>query len=90
MKIILPLLLSFYFFTVYSQENIEHSCRSQLDSLTQMEVFSNVDKMPTVDGGMQALFKEVASRIKYSNKIDKDVIESKIFVAFIIEEDGTI
>ncbi len=88
MKLIL-FLLFFYSFVTFRQESKDESCVSKTDSLTQKEVFTLVDKMPEVNGGMQAVFKEVMKRLKYPNN-NTHPIETKIFVAFIVTESGGI
>ena len=44
--------------------------------------------MPTVNGGMQEIFKEVSKRIKYPGTSDNYSIDSKIFVAFVVTDKG--
>lgn len=58
--------------------------------MTKIKVYSRVDQMPGVKGGMPALFKEVGKRIQYPKKINEMGIETKVFVAFVIMDDGTV
>jgi len=74
----------------FGQKETNNSCISRVDTLTNLEVFPTVDKFPTVDGGMEALYKEVSKRIKYPNTHKQDPIESKVLVAFIVNVDGQI
>ncbi|MCB9334804.1 MAG: hypothetical protein H6586_01530 [Flavobacteriales bacterium] len=60
-------------------------CPSIIDTLTHNKVFTFVDKMPEVDGGMEVLFKELFTNIKSQNK---DCYSSKFIVAFIVNPDG--
>ena len=46
--------------------------------------------MPTVNEGIQQIFKEVSKRIKYLSTFDNYPIESKIFVAFVVTNEGGI
>lgn len=89
MKYILILLL-LNSIVAYCQGQIGDKCLSEIDTLINQEVYKVTDKQAKVDGGMNAVFKEVAKRIKYPEKLRRYSIDSKVFVAFIIEEDGSV
>ena len=62
-------------------------CKAILDTLTKTEVYTFVDKMPEVIGGMEVLFNEFQN-IKYPN--DGADYGGKVFIAFIVDIDGKI
>ncbi len=62
-------------------------CSSRIDTLTNKEIYWPVDKLPSVQGGLQTISREISKRIKYSH-IDKYPIETKVMVAFVVTEDG--
>jgi hypothetical protein len=62
-------------------------CSSGVDTLTGKEIYWVADKMPTVQGGLQTLSREISKRIKYQ-QVDKYPIETKVIVAFIVTEGG--
>lgn len=65
------------------------SCIMEVDTLTNLEYVITPDKVPTVEGGMQALYKEISKRIKYPHTSEYP-IDSKVVVAFIVDADGKI
>lgn len=89
MRHTLILLFLLAYFKAFSQNEV-NKCQSEVDSLTKIKVYSRVDQMPGVKGGMPALFKEVGKRIQYPKKINEMGIETKVFVAFVIMDDGTV
>lgn len=69
----------------------EGKCISLVDSLTKKEVYSVVETPPTPEGGYEKLYKEIASRFSISEEqATKFGIDSKIFVAFVVEPDGSV
>ncbi|WOK07083.1 M56 family metallopeptidase [Imperialibacter roseus] len=54
------------------------------------EIFTVVEEMPTPPGGMQAFYTYVGRYIKYPQQARRLGVEGKVFVQFIIEEDGSI
>jgi len=78
-------ILAFIFPVISSAQTDSIKCNSIFDTLTKTEVYTFVDKMPEVVGGMEALFKEFQN-IKYPN--DGADYGGKVFVAFIIDIDG--
>ncbi|MBL3659055.1 energy transducer TonB [Fulvivirga sediminis] len=89
MKIILTILL-LNSLIVFGQESGDETCLQEVDTLTNEEVYKITDIPAKIDGGMSLLFKEAAKRIKYSNNSDRYPIESKVFVAFIVAESGSV
>lgn len=54
------------------------------------KVYEKVEVMPEYPGGMQALFEYMQNNIKYPVEAQKQKIEGRVIVAFIIEKDGSI
>lgn len=75
--------------TVFGQTSKNDSCYAVLDTLTNQRVFKSADKMPTVDGGYEILYKEISKKLKYPH-VDQYPIDNKVIVAFIITEDGQV
>lgn len=76
--------------STFAQKSETDACVSQLDSLAKEIVYKTVEQMPTVNEGIQQIFKEVSKRIKYLSTFDNYPIESKIFVAFVVTNEGGI
>ena len=74
---LMPIVLFFNSLVAFGQGSEVKTCVSQLDSLTKKEVYKIVDQMPTVDGGMQEIFKAVAKQIKYPNNFEGYTVESR-------------
>jgi hypothetical protein len=85
----LLIIFTFYTLLAFAQKDVKNPCVSKVDTLTNVEVFLTVDKSPTVQGGMQALYTEVAKKIKYPDS-EGDRTGAKVFVAFIVNTDGQI
>ena len=54
------------------------------------EVFNIVEEMPKPDGGINKFNKYVSRNIKYPKKAMEMGIEGKVFIRFIVEEDGAV
>ena len=54
------------------------------------EVFVVVEQDPQFPGGMEALYKYIASNVKYPDEAKAKNITGKVFVSFVIEKDGSI
>lgn len=71
--------------TIFAQSDTI-KCLSTLDTLTGIKVYQNVDKFPSVNGGDELLFAEL-------NKLEHPTCghyEGKIWVAFIVDIDGSL
>ena len=84
--LILIILFLFQYSSTYSQVD-SNKCNSILDTLTKIEVYTKVDKMPEVIGGDELLLEEIHNNIKYNLDCD-DYNGSKVVVGFIINVDG--
>lgn len=62
--------------TVVSQEN--------------QKVFDTVEQMPEYPGGMPALIEFLQSNMKYPEDAQKQKVEGRVMVMFVVEKDGSI
>ena len=89
MKIVLTIFL-LNSIVVFGQEPPKEACIPGVDSLTNEEVYKITDVPAQINGGMSALFKEATKQIKYSSSLERYPIESKVIVAFIVTEIGSV
>lgn len=54
------------------------------------EVYTIVEQDPEFPGGMEGLYRYLASNIQYPNEAKSKNVEGKVFVTFVIERDGTV
>ncbi|TXB66885.1 TonB family protein [Vicingus serpentipes] len=54
------------------------------------KVYEKVDKMPEFEGGQQGLMNYLMKEIKYPEQSKKDNIEGKVFIEFIVGDEGAI
>lgn len=54
------------------------------------DVFTVVEKPPSFNGGEDALYKYLASNIKYPIEAQKKGIEGIVYISFVVEKDGSI
>lgn len=54
------------------------------------DVFTVAEEMPSYPGGEQALYKFLSSNIKYPTEAQKEGIEGRVYVTYIVEKDGSI
>ena len=62
--------------TVVSQEN--------------QKVFDTVEQMPEYPGGMPALIEFLQTNMKYPEDAQKQKVEGRVMVMFVVEKDGSI
>jgi len=53
-------------------------------------VYTEVEEMPEYPGGINALMSEIASGIKYPDEAKKNGIQGKVFVSFVVDEQGKV
>jgi len=88
MRVIL-ILLFFKTLTSFGQAK-DNSCIAKLDTLTGRDIYTVAEKMPAPEGGMSHLSKEILRKIRYPSSLRDHSIESKIYVAFVVGDDGKI
>lgn len=53
-------------------------------------VLKEVDVMPEFKGGQEALMKYMGTHVKYPAEAKKNKIEGKVFIAFLVDKDGSV
>jgi TonB family protein len=53
-------------------------------------VYQEVEEMPEYPGGINALKSEIASSINYPDEAKKNGIQGKVFVSFVVDEQGKV
>lgn len=59
-------------------------------AVDEAEIFAIVERMPEFPGGAEALFKYLASKIRYPDLARENKVEGLVVVQFIIDEKGKI
>ena len=54
------------------------------------KVYEKVDKMPEFNGGQEGLMKYLMNEIKYPKQSQKDNIQGKVLIEFVVAKDGAI
>ena len=54
------------------------------------KVYDKVEVMPEYPSGMEALLEYMMNNVKYPEKAEKQKIEGRVIVGFIVEKDGSI
>ena len=54
------------------------------------QVFDVVEKMPEYPGGQAALFEYLSTNVKYPADADKQKIQGRVLVTFVVNTDGSI
>ncbi|MDX1628045.1 MAG: energy transducer TonB, partial [Fulvivirga sp.] len=52
------------------------------------QVFTVVEQPATPEGGMQAYYERIASYLKYPKEAQENSIEGRVFIQFVVDEDG--
>ena len=66
------------------------SAQKTVVSQKNEKVFDVVEQMPEYPGGMQALFEFLKENIKYPEDAQKQKVEGRVIVTFVVETDGSI
>ena len=82
-KVLLMSLMAMFCLTTVSAQKTVVSQKNE-------EVFDIVEQMPEYPGGMQALFEFLSKNIKYPEDAQKQKVEGRVLVKFVIETDGSI
>lgn len=66
-------------------------CQAQTkESKIKDGVYQEVEVMPEYPGGEQALMNDLIGSIKYPDEAKKNGIQGKVFVSFVIDEQGKV
>ncbi len=82
--ILLSLMATFSLATVQAQKTVV----SQKEQ--KPEVFMVVENMPEYPGGNEAMFAFFAKNMKYPADAQKNKVQGRVLVTFVVERDGTI
>ena len=72
--------------TIWAQE----TAVSPNENTQKEEPFEVVEVMPSFPGGMTALMEFIGNNLKYPKDAEKNKIEGRVLVQFIVEADGKI
>ncbi len=53
-------------------------------------IFTEVDKMPEYQGGIDAMYKVIAQKIRYPKQAKDNKIEGRVFISFVVNKDGEV
>ena len=59
-------------------------------SQTDQKVFDTVEQMPEFPGGMQAMIEFLQTNMKYPEDAEKQKVEGRVMVQFVVETDGSV
>lgn len=85
--LVTPLLL--LLIAVFSCEN-GMAQQEDPSSTIKGEIFTEVDEVPSPQGGMTEFFYYVQENLKYPNEAKKNGIEGKVFIEFVIDKSGNV
>ncbi len=88
MKTILITLLMTACFTVAKAQVSNDLPKMQND--TDKRIFTGVEVPPVFEGGMTAFSEYIAANIKYPLEAQKQNIQGKVFLFFVVEKDGSL
>ena len=80
--VLVAMMVAFGFSTASAQKTVV--------SQKNEKVFDVVEQMPEYPGGMQALFEFLSQNIKYPEDAQKQKVEGRVIVTFVVETDGSI
>jgi len=84
MKILKTLVPTLFLFAVFAI-NVQAQ-----DNKKKKDVYFTVEKMPVYPGGQKAIREDIAKAVKYPEVAKKNGIQGKVFVTFIVNEQGKI
>ena len=59
-------------------------------SQKNQKVYEVVDEMPVFTGGMPALIEYLQTNLKYPQDAEKQKVEGRVLVSFVVETDGSV
>ena len=65
-----------------------YACKSEIDSVTRLKVYTTADIMPVNEGGPSALMRKLTKNVQVTSAPED--YDSRVIVAFIVNPDGTI
>ena len=85
--LVTPLLL--LLFAVFSCEN-GMAQQEEPSSTIKGEIFTEVDEVPSPQGGMTQFFHYVQENLKYPDEARNNGIEGKVFIEFVVDKSGKV
>lgn len=92
-KIVLTIILALMGAAAMAQSETKTTAKPESTeplNVIEEEVFVVVEEEPEFPGGMEALYRYLASNIKYPENAKKERIQGKVYVSFVIEKDGSV
>ena len=66
------------------------SAQKTVVSQKNQKVYEVVDQMPEFPGGMPALIEFLQKNVKYPADAEKQKVEGRVLVSFVVETDGSV
>ncbi len=76
--------------TALSAQNVDVAQPATTDVTQEDVVFVVVEDDPEFPGGIEALYRYLASNIKYPTEAKNEKIQGTVYVSFVIEKDGSV
>ena len=92
-KIVLTIILALMGAAAWAQSETKTTAKPESTeplNVIEDEVFVVVEEDPEFPGGIEALYRYLASNIKYPEQAKAEKIQGHVYVTFIIEKDGSI
>lgn len=75
---------------VQDETNTQNEAKINEYKIDEKQAYMNVEEQAEFPGGLQGLMEWLGKTIKYPRKAQKNKVEGKVVVLFIIEKDGSI
>lgn len=73
-----------------NEQRTKMALEREAEMAEESQIFMVVEQMPDFPGGEEALYKYLAGNITYPQKAKESGIQGRVFVTFIVEQDGSI
>jgi len=60
------------------------------ETLEEEKVYVNVEEIPQFPGGPSALFEFLSKNLKYPAEAEKNGVQGRVIVTFVVERDGSV
>ena len=87
---VIPIAILLILACARNTETKDEISKGQIINDEGSDIFTVVEQMPEFSGGKNALFKFISKNIKYPEEAIKQEISGRVFVTFIVEDDGEI
>ncbi|NOX45513.1 MAG: M56 family metallopeptidase [Chlorobi bacterium] len=90
--LVVPLMLLIAFVVSCNSEDLNEELKEAKEIIEvkngQTDIFTVVEEMPTFPGGDEARMKYLVENIRYPEVAQKNGIQGRVFITFVVEEDG--